>query len=85
MEQATTEYEGGAAYGTVLIIDHGSGVKTLFAHLGRLTVETGEWVKRGQQVALQGATGKVTGPHVHFEVWIDGENRNPAELVADWR
>lgn len=85
VEVATGEYSGGAAYGTVLIIDHGAGVKTLFAHLGRLTVERGARVRRGEQVAEQGATGKVTGPHVHFEVWIDGEVRDPAELVADWR
>ena len=61
-------------YGYRAIINHGSGRATLYAHLDQIQVRTGERVKQGQQIGLSGATGNVTGPHLHFEArkhWND--------------
>jgi beta-lactamase regulating signal transducer with metallopeptidase domain len=82
---ATTEYEGGAGYGNVVVVDHGDGLKTLYAHLGDLKVEEGQSVAKGDVLAIQGSTGKSTGPHLHFEVSLDGDHLNPSLFVADWR
>jgi len=93
VEEATTDYSGGAAYGTVVILDHGDGIKTLYAHLDRLDVEKGQRVSRGDVLGTQGATGQVTGggrpvrtpgAHLHFEVWENGEVRDPALFVGEW-
>ncbi len=64
-------------YGQTVLIDHGSGMTTLYAHLSRFAVSSGEQVQRGQVVGYEGATGAVTGPHLHFEVRINGEPRDP--------
>ncbi len=85
VELATAKYEGGGSYGTVVLLDHGDGLKTFYSHLGQLAVRSGQRVDRGEQLGVQGATGKVTGPHLHFEVRVDGEPRDPADYVADWR
>ena len=94
VEEATTHYSGGAAYGTVVILDHGDGIKTLYAHLDRLDVEKGQRVSRGDVLGTQGATGQVkgggrqvrtAGAHLHFEVWESGEVRDPALFVSEWR
>ena len=63
-------------FGNLLVIDHGHGVNTLYAHLSRRMVERGEMVGRGQLIAQMGATGRVTGPHLHFslswyQTWLD--------------
>lgn len=81
---ATDSYSGGQRFGTVLVLDHGSGVETRYAHLHRLLVGPGESIEQGQAVAEVGNSGVSTGPHLHFEVWIDGEARDPASLVAGW-
>ncbi len=59
-------YNGG--YGNYMVISHPNGTQTLYAHLSKVTVALGEMVKQGEPVALSGATGKVTGAHLHFEV-----------------
>lgn len=74
--------EGGwnYGYGTYLIIDHGDGVETLYAHNTTLKVAVGDYVKSGQLVALMGNTGNVWGPtgiHLHFELRINGRKVNP--------
>lgn len=84
VEVATTRYSGGASHGTVVVLDHGGGVKTFYSHLETLDVEAGQKVGRGQQLGLVGATGRVTGRHLHFEVWQDGEPVDPARYVAGW-
>jgi murein DD-endopeptidase MepM/ murein hydrolase activator NlpD len=65
------------AYGNTVIVDHGNGIATLYAHCSRVLVNEGEVVKQGQVIALVGSTGLSTGPHLHFEVRRYGEPINP--------
>lgn len=64
-------------YGNTVIVDHGNGVQTLYAHLSRIGVRTGAPVARGQFVGAVGATGNVTAAHLHYEVLVGGVPRNP--------
>ena len=68
-------------YGWHVIIDHGNGVSTLYAHCSRLDVSAGDYVEKGQVVAGIGTTGNSTGNHVHFEVRINGVQQNPLNYV----
>ena len=65
------------ARGNYLVLDHGDGLTTLYAHCRNVDVKTGDTVKAGGMVAAVGATGMSTGPHLHFEVRQDGEAQNP--------
>jgi murein DD-endopeptidase MepM/ murein hydrolase activator NlpD len=73
--------EGG--YGHVLVLDHGYGLKTRYGHLSRIDVKLGEKVKRGQFVAAVGNTGRSTGPHLHYEVRVNGVADNPRKFVLE--
>ncbi|WP_233493173.1 MULTISPECIES: peptidoglycan DD-metalloendopeptidase family protein [unclassified Meiothermus] len=64
-------------YGLHVIIDHGSGVETLYGHMSRIAVQPGQFVERGQLIGYVGSTGWSTGPHCHFEVRVGGATRNP--------
>ncbi len=64
-------------YGQSVVLDHGHGRETRYAHCSRLFVHAGEPVKMGEKIALIGTTGHSTGPHLHFEVIIDGERQDP--------
>lgn len=68
-------------YGNYIIIDHGDGVQTLYAHNSRNLVERGDRVSKGQVIGRIGSTGRSTGPHVHFEVRLDGNRVNPLEYL----
>jgi murein DD-endopeptidase MepM/ murein hydrolase activator NlpD len=68
-------------YGNTLIVDHGGGMVTLYAHQSRFAVSSGQSVKRGQVVGYVGSTGVSTGPHLHFEVRIGGNPVNPAKYL----
>jgi len=70
-------------YGKVVMIDHGGGYVTLAAHLSKINVKVGQNVKRGETVAKSGTTGVSTGPHVHFEVRINGDYKNPLEYLKN--
>lgn len=68
-------------YGNTVILDHGDGYRTLYGHNSKLTVKKGEEVTCGQKIAEAGNTGVSTGPHLHFEVMINGEHVNPLRFL----
>ena len=70
-----------AAYGHVIEIDHGNGLVTRYAHCSKVLVEAGALVKRGQRIAEVGNSGRSTGPHLHFEVLLDGAPQDPARFL----
>ncbi|MBR4151236.1 MAG: peptidoglycan DD-metalloendopeptidase family protein, partial [Firmicutes bacterium] len=70
------------SYGYMVMLDHGGGIVTLYAHCSKLLVSKGDAVARGQVIALVGSTGMSTGPHLHFEVRINGVYKNPLEYVT---
>ncbi len=73
--------EGG--YGKVLVVDHGYGVKTRYGHLSEVFVRLGDRVKRGDKVAAVGNTGRSTGPHLHYEVRVNGIPENPRKFILE--
>jgi murein DD-endopeptidase MepM/ murein hydrolase activator NlpD len=68
-------------YGNMVEIDHGNGLTSRYAHASKLTVKEGDLVVRGQKVAEIGSTGRSTGPHLHFEVRLNGVPQNPARFM----
>lgn len=69
----------GGGYGTFLMIDHGNGRATLYAHMSEVSVSIGDTVKQGQTIGCVGNTGHSTGPHLHFETRLNGEKYNPMD------
>ena len=63
------------------MIDHGGGLATLYAHNSRLLVKVGQTVNAGDIVSLSGSTGRSTGPHLHFEVRVNGERTDPRSYL----
>jgi murein DD-endopeptidase MepM/ murein hydrolase activator NlpD len=72
----TATYNDG--YGNYIIIDHGNGMQTLYAHLSGMAVGEGSSVSQGQTIGYVGATGRATGTHLHFEVFVNGSRTDPA-------
>lgn len=77
---ACAERRGG--YGNMVELDHGKGIATRYGHLSKLLVEPGARVTRGQLIGLMGSTGRSTGPHLHYEVRIDGHAVNPVPFLT---
>ena len=71
------------SYGKVLVLDHGYGVKTRYAHLSEIFVRTGGRVRRGDKVAAVGNTGRSTGTHLHYEVRVNGIPENPRKFILE--
>ncbi len=71
------------SYGKVLVIDHGFSVKTRYGHLSEIVVHLGDRVKRGTKVAAVGNTGRSTGPHLHYEVRVNGIPENPRKFILE--
>jgi len=72
-------YNGG--YGCYIILDHGGGINSLYGHASQLYVSAGEQVTQGQTIAAMGSTGRSTGPHLHFEIRVNGVRTNPLKYV----
>jgi len=70
-----------SGYGNVVEIDHGNGFKTRYAHLQAASVKVGQRVAIGQRVGAMGSTGRSTGPHLHYEVWVNGRAQNPNRFL----
>ena len=69
------------AHGKILVISHGFGMITRYSHLSKVLVEVGQKVKRGDKIAEVGMTGKTTGPHLHYEVRLNGIPVNPMRYI----
>ena len=67
------------AWGNHIIIDHGGGIVTLYAHSSKLLVKVGDKVEKGQEIMKVGTTGYSTGPHLHFEIRENGKSVNPLD------
>jgi len=76
-----TDVRWADGYGNLLAIDHGYGLLTRYAHCSKILVAPGQRVKRGDKIALIGATGLATGPHLHYEVWVNGKPVDPMHFV----
>ena len=72
-----------AGYGNLVIVDHGYGVQTFYGHLSESFVKAGQKVKRGDKIAAIGNTGRSTGPHLHYEVRIDGIPQKPTKFILN--
>ncbi len=71
------------AFGKIVILRHGFGIVTKFAHNSKLKVRKGQKVKRGEVIALVGSTGRSTGAHLHYEVWVNGKPANPKRFLLE--
>ncbi|MGV9005468.1 MAG: peptidoglycan DD-metalloendopeptidase family protein [Brevundimonas sp.] len=70
-----------SGYGNTVEIDHGRGFKTRFAHLNSMAVQRGQQIALGQRIGAMGTTGRSTGVHLHYEVWMNGRPQNPARFM----
>jgi murein DD-endopeptidase MepM/ murein hydrolase activator NlpD len=70
-------------YGNALVIDHGYGVVTRYAHLEAYNMKPGQRIRRGDVIAFVGNTGRSTAPHLHYEVWVNDKTLNPIQYILD--
>nr|WP_175429182.1 M23 family metallopeptidase [Lysobacter enzymogenes] len=78
---ATDRYPEGERYGKVVVLDHGDGWQTLYAHLQDFDVHEGQRIAAGAPIGRSGASGQATGPHLHMEVLHDGQRVDPEPLL----
>lgn len=76
----TAGYNG--AYGNMVVLDHGFGITTKYGHLSRIAVMGNQHVKRGETIGYVGSTGRSTGAHLHYEIWMNGRLADPMTLLA---
>ncbi len=77
---ASAAYDGG--YGNRIDIDHGNGYHTWYCHLSRIDVKPGQYVRKAEHIALVGSTGESTGPHLHYQVMLDGKPVDPTPYLT---
>jgi len=70
------------AYGNMVVLDHGFGITTKYGHLSRIAVMESQSIKRGDVIGYVGSTGRSTGSHLHYEIWMNGRLTNPMTLLA---
>ncbi|MEZ5285487.1 MAG: M23 family metallopeptidase [Vicinamibacterales bacterium] len=80
-----TQAARNGAYGNLIVIDHQFGVETRYGHLSAFRVQRGQNVKRGDLIGLVGSTGRATGPHLHYEVRVNGRILNPLQFLSGRR
>jgi murein DD-endopeptidase MepM/ murein hydrolase activator NlpD len=66
----------------MVVLDHGFGIDTKYGHLSRIIVMANQRVKRGDTIGYVGSTGHSTGPHLHYEIWMNGRLTNPKDLLT---
>ena len=71
------------AYGNTIVIDHGFGIVTRYAHLEAYEVRPGQRVQRGDVIGFVGSSGRSTAPHLHYEVWVDDQLQNPIKFILE--
>jgi len=71
------------AYGNAIIVDHGYGIMTQYGHLESFNVRPGQRISRGDVIGFVGNTGRSTGPHLHYEVWVHDQAQNPIQYILD--
>lgn len=74
--------EGSEGYGNIVEIDHGNNISTIYGHNSRILVQAGQDVRKGQVIAYLGSTGKSTGPHVHYEIRVNGTAVDPLSYLV---
>jgi murein DD-endopeptidase MepM/ murein hydrolase activator NlpD len=74
---------GDGALGTSVVLRHGYGIETMFGHLAKATVESGQLIKRGDQIGVMGSSGRSTGPHLHYQIMVNGSPVNPQSYILD--
>ena len=67
--------------GKMVVIDHGMNIRTRYGHLSRILVKKGQKVEFHDKIALTGSSGRSTGPHLHYEIWVDGQSYDPTRFI----
>lgn len=83
IKSVNTKVTPNKGYGQFILIDHGYGYQTFFAHLSKAFVKEGQQVKRWDLIGLSGSTGKSTAPHLHYAVFVNGEPKNPIDYILE--
>jgi murein DD-endopeptidase MepM/ murein hydrolase activator NlpD len=83
VEKVQHHYNSGKGYGKEVVINHGNGIKTRYAHVHNIYVRTGQKVNRWDVIASVGQTGRATGPHLHYEVEVNGKKVNPVKYILE--
>jgi murein DD-endopeptidase MepM/ murein hydrolase activator NlpD len=81
-DATVTSAGSNGAYGNMVVLDHGFGITTKYGHLSRIAVMGDQRVKRGDVIGYVGSTGRSTGSHLHYEIWMNGHLTNPMTLLA---